>query len=78
MVGFGRRVETIQRLGRDTDRGIESKCNIGSAEIIVNRFRYANHRAAFFVKLFCNLQRTIAADDDQSFHCQTLGISLGD
>ena len=66
VVRFSGGRESVDRFDCDTDRGIESKRNVGPANVIVDGLRHADHRQSLFGKLERRSQRPVAADDDET------------
>ena len=44
VVAVGRRVQAVDRLHRDVDRGVEAEGVVGGAEVVVDRLRHADDR----------------------------------
>ena len=43
VVGLGRRVQAVDRLGRDLQRGVEAEGDVGGADVVVDRLRHPEH-----------------------------------
>ena len=43
VVGLGRGVQAVDRLGRDVQRGVEAEGDVGGAEVVVDRLRHPEH-----------------------------------
>ncbi len=66
VVTVGRRVQAIDRLHRDVDRGVEAEGVVGGAEVVVDRLRHADDRhAVLAVEARGGSERVLAADRDQ-------------
>jgi hypothetical protein len=66
VVALGRRVEAVDRLGRDVDRGVEAERQVGRAEVVVDRLRDPQHRQpVVVVEAGGGAERVLAADRDQ-------------
>ena len=42
-MALGRRVQAVDRLAGDVQRGIEPERHVGGAEVVVDRLRHADH-----------------------------------
>ena len=62
---FGGRVQPIDRVGRERDRGVEPEAVGGADDVVVDRLRHADDRDAQLAELVGDRQRAVAADDDQ-------------
>ena len=84
VVAVGRRVEAVDRLHRDVDRGVEAEGVVGRAEVVVDRLRDADDRDALLgVKSRGGPQGVLPADRDQALDAvalevldEALGIAL--
>ena len=66
VVRLGRRVEPVDRLGRDRDRGVEAERVVGAGEVVVDRLRDADDRElALVVEARRDAERVLAADRDE-------------
>ena len=66
VVRLGRRVQPVDRLGRDRDRGVEAERLVGRREVVVDRLRNADDgQAVLAVEPRCDAERVLAADRDQ-------------
>ena len=81
VVAVGGRVEAVDRLHRDVDRGVEAEGVVGGAEVVVDRLRHADDlQAVLIVQARGRAQRVLAADRDQPLDAgglQVLGDPLG-
>jgi hypothetical protein len=73
-MAFSRGMKLIERVASGINSGIESKGDYGGADIVVNRLGNADKRYAFFVKLLCDAQCAVAADNDQCIEQELLEI----
>ena len=64
-VGFGGRVQAIDRVGREADRGVEAEAAGRPVDVVVDRLRHADERDALLVELVGDGQRAVAADADE-------------
>ena len=46
VVRLRRRVQAVDRVGRDLDRGVEAERVVGADDVVVDRLRHADHRHA--------------------------------
>ena len=61
-----RRLQAVQRLGRDTHRGVEPDRSFGQAKIVVDRLGHAHQiDAALLSQLAEDREAAVAADADQ-------------
>ena len=66
VVRLGGRVQAVDRLGRDRDRGVEPERVVGAVEVVVDRLRDADDREAVLrVQLRGDAERVLAADRDE-------------
>ena len=65
LVRFGGRVETVERLGRYLDRGVESEREVGARQVVVDRLRHADDADALLEQLVRHTERVLAADRDE-------------
>ena len=81
VVALGGRVEAVDRLHRDVDRGVEAEGVVGGAEVVVDRLRHADHLdAGSSCSRDGGAERVLAADRDQAVDAvglQVLGDPLG-
>ncbi len=70
VMGLGRRVQTVDRLGGDADRRIETEGDDGAPHVVVDGLGHADHRHAFFGEAVGDLQATVAADGHQRIEAQ--------
>ncbi len=67
VVAVGGRVQAVDRLHRDVDRGVEAEGVVGGAEVVVDRLRHPDHRqAVLVVQARRRPQGVLAADRDQA------------
>ena len=59
---FGRRVQPIDRVGREADGGVEAETARRADDVVVDGLRHADERNAFLVELVRDGQRAVAAD----------------
>ena len=63
VVRLGCRVQPVDRLGADRDRGVEAECVVGSREIVVDRLRDPHDREVVLGVQACrDTERVLAAD----------------
>ena len=66
VVRLRRRVQPVDRLGRDRDRGVEAERVVGAGEVVVDRLRHADDREAVLaVEALGDAERVLAADRDE-------------
>ena len=65
-VRSGGSVQSVECVGGTGHGTIETECVNRSGKVVVDRFRYTNHRYAVFVKLLGDGQRTVTTDTDQT------------
>ena len=66
VVRLGRRVQPVDRLGADRDRGVEAEGVVGRREVVVDRLRHADDRQLVLRVEACgDAERVLAADRDQ-------------
>ena len=63
-------MQAIDGLGRDLERGVESEGDVGSAEVVIDRLRHADHVQALLVKLVGDPKSVLAANRDQPIQVQ--------
>ena len=67
VVAVGGRVQAVDRLHRDVDRGVEAEGVVGGAEVVVDRLRHADDRQAVLgVQARGRAEGVLAADRDQA------------
>ena len=66
VVALGGGVEPVDRLTGHVQRGVEPECDVGGAEVIVDRLRHADHVHAFCVQPVSSPERVLAPDRDQA------------
>src|ERR1700726_3212099 len=59
------RMQTVQRVGHTTDRGVKADRHGGCFQIIVDRFRHADDWKSLLVKLERGGERAVAAHYDE-------------
>ena len=59
-------VQTVDRLARDVQGGVEAERHIGRAEIVVDRLRHSDHMQTVCVQLGGDAERVLAANRDQA------------
>src|ERR1700758_3144240 len=64
------RVQTIERIRYTADRRVKPECHCGRFQVVIDRFRYADHGKALFVKLERGRQRTVSAHHDQAVYAK--------
>ena len=77
LVRFGRRVQPIDRVGRERDRGIEPETVRRADDVVVDRLRHADDRHPHPAELVRDGQRAVAADRDQRIQVQAADRSRG-
>ena len=66
VVRLGRRVQAVDRLGRDRDGGVEAERVVGAVEVVVDRLRDADDgEVVLLVELRGDAERVLAADRDE-------------
>ena len=65
VVRLGRRVQPVDRLGRDVHGGVEAERVVGRREVVVDRLRYADDGDAVVVQRGRDAERVLAADRDE-------------
>ena len=66
VVRLGGRVQAVDRLGRDRDRGVEPERVVGAVQVVVDRLRDADDREGVLrVQLRGDAERVLAADRDE-------------
>ena len=64
---FSGGVQPVDCVSCNLNGRVESECEIGAFDVIVNGFRDSKHRDSMFSKQdFANGKRPISADDDES------------
>ena len=74
IVGCGRRVQPVERLGRDVDRRHKTERQFGRRQIVIDGLWHADYRKAAFVKLLGDRQRAFAAEHDQGLDTENVEI----
>ena len=74
VVALGGRVQPVDRLGGDVQRGVEPERHIGGAEIVVDRLRHADHVDAVAVEPVGDAERVLAADRDQPVESRSRSV----
>ena len=70
VVRLGGRVQPVDRLGADRDRGVEAEGVVGAGEVVVDRLRDADdRRAEVRVQPRRDAERVLAADRDERVDC---------
>ena len=62
---FGGRVQAIDGVGREADRGVEAETARRPVDVVVDRLRHADQTHAPLVELVGDSQRAVAADADE-------------
>ena len=75
VVGFGRRVQPVDRFGRDLDGGVESEREVGAGQVVVDRLRNADDVETFGGELRGRAEGVLAADRDQRVDLERRGGS---
>ena len=70
LMGAGRGVEPIDRLGRDVDGGVEPEGDVGAPDVVVDRLRHADHVQPNVSQQVGRLLRAVATDADQRIQPQ--------
>src|SRR5215208_1111247 len=65
VVRFSGRVQAVDRVGRDLDRGLEAEREVGAGEVVVDRLRHADDVDAVLGQPAGDAERVLAADRDQ-------------
>ena len=65
VVRLGRRVQAVDRLGRDLHRGLKAEREVRRVEVVVDRLGHADGREARREELARDAERVVAADRDQ-------------
>ena len=65
VVALGRRVQAVDRVGRDLHRGVEAEREVGGREVVVDRLRHAHDVHAVAAELVRHAEGVLAADRDQ-------------
>ena len=65
VVRLGRRVQAVDRVGRDLHRGVEAERVVGAVEVVVDRLRHADDGHAVGRQAARDAERVLAADRDQ-------------
>src|ERR1700720_3993749 len=68
-------MDLVHRFSCGMQRGIESKCDFSSTEIVVNGLGHANDLQALAEELERNLLRAIAADADNGVNSQLARVN---
>src|SRR5881392_1657970 len=58
-------MESVERLGRDVDRGHKAERQLSRSKIIIDGLWYPNDRESTYVELFRDSQSTLAAKHDK-------------
>ena len=65
VVRLGGRVQAVDRLGGDVDRGVEAEREVGAGQVVVDRLGHADDVDAEVGELGRHAERVLAADRDQ-------------
>ena len=65
VVRLGRRVQAVDRLGRDLHGGLKAEREVRRVEVVVDRLGHADRRKAGGEELARDAERVVAADRDQ-------------
>ena len=76
VVALGRRVQPVDRLHRDVDRGVEAEGVVGRAEVVVDGLGHADDLDAVVVQLAGHAERVLAADRDQGVDAEAGQVRL--
>ena len=76
VVRLGGRVQPVDRLHRDVDRGVEAERVVGGVEVVVDRLGYADDVHAVLVQLGGDAEGVLAADRDQGVDAELLEVRL--
>src|ERR1044072_7901029 len=77
VVRLGRRVQTVERLGGDVERGHEAEGQLGGGEVVVDGLRHTDDREAPAVELARDGERALAADGDEGVDAKSREIVEG-
>src|ERR1700733_7910337 len=66
VVTLGGGMETVDRLGRDAQRGVEAERHVGGPEVVVDRLRYADDVHALAVQSVGDTEGVLTPDRDQT------------
>ena len=71
VVALGGGVQSVDRVGRDLDGGVEAERHVGADDVVVDRLRHADDRqSVFLVQPAGDAERAVAADHDQRRRCR--------
>src|SRR5258708_15467769 len=74
MMRCGRGVNLVDGIGDGVQGGIESECDLGGGEIIIDGLGYADDLHSLLKKFIPNLLRAVAADGDDGVNAQLGGV----
>ncbi len=75
VVGLGRRVQAVDGLGGDADRGVEAERDVRAAEVVVDRLGDADDGQAVALQLGRRGQGAVPADQDQRVQPGLAGVA---
>ncbi|EGJ74632.1 putative 6-phosphofructokinase [Streptomyces sp. Tu6071] len=73
LVGLGRGLEAVDRLGRDADGGVEAEGAVGRGDVVVDRLRHADDRHPALGEHPRGGQGALAADRDEDVDAEFAG-----
>ena len=76
VVGFRRRGEAVDCLGRNADRRVKTERDVGPADVVVDGLRHSNDGKALFRELQRRTECPVAPDHDQAVDAVGLDRSL--
>jgi len=74
MMRCGRGVNLVDGIGDGVQRGIESECDLGGGEIVIDGLGHADNLHSLLKKFVPNLLRAVAADGDDGVNAQLGGV----
>jgi hypothetical protein len=76
VVGLRGRVQPVDGLHRDVDRGVEAEREVGGVEVVVDGLRYADDVHPVLVQLGGDAEGVLTADGDQCVDAEVLEVRL--
>jgi hypothetical protein len=73
----GSRVQSIEGVGHAAHRGVKAKRHGGGFDVVIDRLRNTDNWETQIKELQCGCQRTVAANDDQTFDAEFFQSSPG-
>ena len=76
VVRSSRRMDTVDRIGRNIHCTVKSKCHVSSVNIIVDRLRQVDDIQPFLTQQIGRLLRAVSAKNDQTVQSELVIVLL--